>query len=183
VSVSSAQATAFFNEVLAVPEVWALRDDEGYPSFQASIEHYVAIPFWSKESRARRITTNVEGFDALAVVSIPLDVWRERWLPGMARESLRVGINWSGPRATGYDYTPDEVGERLAVMEKSLAGTRGAEPSVRASERSPLVGRDVEVGAESRRVADHHLAAGRGDDQRTVVAVVERQPGAWCLSR
>lgn len=47
------------------------------------------------------------------MTALPLTEWRERWLPGLARDGLRVGLNWSGARATGYDYTPEEVLARL----------------------------------------------------------------------
>jgi hypothetical protein len=34
-------------------------------------------------------------------------------LPGLAQDSLLVGVNWSGKRATGYDLKPDEVQEKI----------------------------------------------------------------------
>jgi hypothetical protein len=30
-------------------------------------------------------------------------------LPSLDEDGLRVGINWSGPRATGYDVEPEAV--------------------------------------------------------------------------
>lgn len=71
------------------------------------------MPFWSKRSRADRVCSSVPAYEGFEVVAVPLSEWRERWLPGLVRDGLRVGINWSGPLATGYDYKPDEVLARL----------------------------------------------------------------------
>ena len=49
-----------------------------------------------------------------AVVSLSIDEWRDRWLPGLARDGLLVGLNWSGERVTGYDVAPEEVAQNLA---------------------------------------------------------------------
>ena len=47
-------------------------------------------------------------------MSTPLDLWRNAALPDLARDDYRVGINWSGERLTGWDFTVDEVLNRLA---------------------------------------------------------------------
>jgi hypothetical protein len=46
--------------------------------------------------------------------SSPLSRWRDVELPDLARDGLRVGINWSGPRLVGWDFTVAEVMNRLA---------------------------------------------------------------------
>jgi hypothetical protein len=43
-----------------------------------------------------------------------LDRWRRIVLPGLERDGLLVGINWSGPRVVGWDFTVREVLNRLA---------------------------------------------------------------------
>jgi hypothetical protein len=48
-------------------------------------------------------------------VEIALVDFRNRWLPGLASDGILVGVNWSGPRATGYDLLPDQVLARLVV--------------------------------------------------------------------
>jgi hypothetical protein len=45
---------------------------------------------------------------------MPLDHWRNAALPDLAKDEFRVGINWSGQRLTGWDFTVDEVLNRLA---------------------------------------------------------------------
>jgi hypothetical protein len=71
------------------------------------------MPFWSKKSRAVGIVDHVGAYSGFDVVMVPLPEWRDRWLPGLQRDGLRVGLNWSGARATGYDLEPADVLERL----------------------------------------------------------------------
>ncbi|MFD4323904.1 DUF2750 domain-containing protein [Nocardioides sp. NPDC058538] len=113
-SVSAAQAAAFYDEVVAEGTVWTIRDEGGVP-VPSSGSGLRAMPFWSKRSRAERIIESVETYEGFRVQEIPLSEFRARWLPGLARDGHRVGINWSGPRATGYDIEPDEVGARLSA--------------------------------------------------------------------
>jgi hypothetical protein len=44
---------------------------------------------------------------------MPLDHWRSVALPDLAKDDFRVGINWSGQRLTGWDFTVGEVVNRL----------------------------------------------------------------------
>ncbi len=114
VSVSAAHADAFYAETLAAGEVWSVRDSGGVPAPVNSGDQR-AMPFWSKRSRAERVTQTVQAFAEFELFAIPLDEWRGRWLPGLRRDGLLVGLNWSGTRASGYDVTPDEVEESLAA--------------------------------------------------------------------
>jgi hypothetical protein len=43
--------------------------------------------------------------------------WRRRWLPGLERDGLLVGLNWSGDRPTGFDVEPADVERNLAARE------------------------------------------------------------------
>nr|WP_071808555.1 cyclic-phosphate processing receiver domain-containing protein [Couchioplanes caeruleus] len=42
-----------------------------------------------------------------------LQKWRDDDLPQLAEEGLQAGINWTGPRLTGWDFTVPEVLNRL----------------------------------------------------------------------
>jgi hypothetical protein len=112
VSTSAAQAAAFFAEAAAGGEVFGIKDAGGFPApLSGSGER--AMPFWSNRSRAEKVCASVPAYEGFGVVPLPLAEWRERWLSGLARDGLRVGLNWSGARATGYDFTPNEVLARL----------------------------------------------------------------------
>jgi hypothetical protein len=118
VTVSAAQAAAFYREAVDGGEVWAVRDQEGYPAPKNPAGQR-AMPFWSKESRAARVVAQVPAYRGFDVVRIPLDEWRDEWLPNLARDGLLVGLNWSGPRATGYDMEPSRVEAALPARRKS----------------------------------------------------------------
>ena len=108
-SVSAAQADAFYREVVVHSMVWAVRDADGFPAPEGPQGR--AMPFWSLRSRAEGIVATVPSYEGLEVVGLPLDEWRTRWLPGLQRDGLRAGLNWSGERATGLDV-PAEDDER-----------------------------------------------------------------------
>lgn len=107
-SVSAAQADAFYREVIDGEIVFTVFDAGGYP-LPIGSSGSRAMAFWSKRSRVQRIIDNVPAYSSFEVEEIELGHWREEWLPGLRRDGLLVGLNWSGKRATGYDLPPDDV--------------------------------------------------------------------------
>ncbi len=116
VTVSGAQADAFYEEVLSGGEVWTVKDANGIPA-PVGTDGARAMPFWSKRSRAARVIDNVPAFDGFEPTPVPLEEWRSRWLPGLAKDRLLVGLNWSGGQATGFDLAPEAVERNLAARE------------------------------------------------------------------
>jgi len=114
VSTSAVQAAAFYAEARREQSVWTIRDQDGFPA-PLNSDGKRAQPFWSLRGRAERIIEQVPAYAGFAVEEIPLGAFRERWLPGMAADGLRVGLNWSGERATGYDLTANEVERNLTA--------------------------------------------------------------------
>lgn len=103
-------------EALAHQTVWSIRDSAGFPAPEGADGR--AMPFWSLKSRAKRVVESVSAYGGFEIVSIPLPEWRSRWLPGLARDGLRAGLNWSGPSATGYDLEALSVEANLAAREQ-----------------------------------------------------------------
>ncbi|GAA2759058.1 hypothetical protein GCM10009872_44180 [Actinopolymorpha rutila] len=116
-SQSASQASAFFEEAVHSQVVWTLRDRDGIPAPQNE-DGRRAMPFWSTEARVKRLISTVPSYAGFEPESIPLKTWRDRWLPGLRRDSLLVGLNWTGARATGYDLEPASVVDRLALAER-----------------------------------------------------------------
>jgi hypothetical protein len=112
---AASQAVAFYREVATVGSVWTIRDAGGFPSPKNS-EGRRAQPFWSSRSRAERVVATVPAYASFVVVEIRWEDFCERWIPGLTRDGILVGVNWSGARAKGYDIEPDQV----------LANVRGA---------------------------------------------------------
>lgn len=116
-SVSAAQASAFFAEAVRHGEVYTIRDDGGFPAPMTSAGSR-AQPFWSRESRAQRVIRGVAAYADFIPVRITLEEFRGKWIPGLSRDGMRIGVNWSGGFATGYDMTPDEVLAGLSAGER-----------------------------------------------------------------
>jgi hypothetical protein len=115
-SVSAAQAAAFYREVLRDREVWTVRDEGGYPAPLVA-DGVRSQPFWSRRSRAERIVAQVPAYSGMHVVGISYGDWVEKWLPGLHKDGVLVGLNWCGRRATGYDVAADDVLRSLAARE------------------------------------------------------------------
>lgn len=111
---SAAHASAFYREAVREGSVWTIRDAGGYPApLNASGER--AQPFWSLRTRAELVIAHVPAYAGFEVEEIAVSAFRERWLPGLERDGIRVGLNWSGEFATGYDVEPVAVAAGLSA--------------------------------------------------------------------
>lgn len=113
---SAAQADSFYSEALRHGSVWGVQDAGGFPA-PVNGDGVRAMPFWSTKSRAERVIANVAAYSGFQTVELPLDTWRRDWLPGLERDGLLVGLNWSGDRAQGYDLPPTDVLRNLRARE------------------------------------------------------------------
>lgn len=103
-SQAAAQAAAFYQEVAPNGRLWAINDANGFPAPMTPQGR--AVPFWSSLARAERIIKAVPAHSGFVPVELIWPKFRDDWLPGLERDGLTVGVNWTGPRATGYDLTP-----------------------------------------------------------------------------
>lgn len=118
-SMSAAHADAFFRE-LDAGLVWTIEDDSGIPAPVGDTGRRV-MPFWSRGSRAQKIIENVPAYEGFRPRRIALGEWEDRWLPGIAQDGLLVGLNWHGESATGFDFTSQQVLERVAHWRSASA--------------------------------------------------------------
>jgi len=107
VSQAASQAAMFYREVAREGRVWSLRDTGGIPAPQGDAGR--SMPFWSSRRRVETIINNVEAYTGFEPFDIPLVEFLQAWLPGLERDGLKVGVNWSGARAVGYDVDPTTV--------------------------------------------------------------------------
>lgn len=115
-SISAINSAAFISEALQGAQVWTIKDTDGFPtSTNASGE--TAMPFWSSEKKAMSIIETVPAYLDFKPEPIPLSAFIERWLPGLKKDGLYCGLNWSGKRATGYDLSPTDLMARLAAAQ------------------------------------------------------------------
>jgi hypothetical protein len=111
-SIAAAQADSFFREAIANGSVWTIRDSEGFPT-STNTSGETAMPFWSLESRAMKLIARVPAYHGFEPFELGLPEFCEKWLPGLERDGLKAGLNWSGERATGYDLSPADVQARI----------------------------------------------------------------------
>lgn len=117
-SQAASQAAAFYREVAASRRVWTIRDARGYPAPRGTSGKR-AQPFWSSRSRVEKIIETVPAYAGFSPDEIDWDKFLSAWVPGLTRDGLLVGVNWSGKRAHGYDLEPAQVARNVAAITKS----------------------------------------------------------------
>ena len=129
-SQSASQAAAFYLEVAEHRRVWTIRDSRGIPA-PLGDQGLRVMPFWSSSDRAETVIGNVPAYSGFVPVELSWIEFRDRWLPGLARDELLVGVNWSGARATGYDVEPAVVREAVeaAIARREAKLKRGNDRS------------------------------------------------------
>jgi hypothetical protein len=115
VSLAAAHAAAFYREVAETGRIWTIRDADGFPAPHGS-SGTRAQPFWSSRSRAEQIVQTVSAYRSFEVVEIEWPAFCDRWAPGLEKDGVHVGVNWSGDRATGYDLKPRELVANVEAM-------------------------------------------------------------------
>ena len=86
-------------------------------------------PVLVASEQCRSCRERAPAYTGFTPTQMPLETFRSRWLPGMARDGLHVGLKWSGDRATGFDLDPTNVEANLASRE-DLGAAPGCPPRV-----------------------------------------------------
>jgi hypothetical protein len=117
-SQAGSQAWAFYREVAAKRVVWTMCDEVGYPAPMTSSGQR-AMPFWSSRARVQRIIATVPAYAGFEPFEISWDEFRESLVPELTQEGTLAGVNWSGPRAIGFDLEPERLVQCvLAIIER-----------------------------------------------------------------
>ncbi len=66
-------------------------------------------PFWSSRSRVEQIIKTIPAYSEFEPYQISWEDFCAKWVPGLTKDSILVGVNWSGKRAVGYDMEPVEL--------------------------------------------------------------------------
>ena len=107
-SASAGQAAAFYREVAKEMKVWAVCDSGGYPAPKGS-EGLRAQPFLVLALTGKDDYYESAGLWRLHPLEISWDEFVRTWVPDLTKDGLKVGVNCSGARATGYDLSPADV--------------------------------------------------------------------------
>lgn len=118
-SIAAAHAAAFYREVAKSNVVWSIKDGGGFPAPIANGRQR-AMPFWSSESRALYIVQNVAAYRGFTPIPIQWQAFCERWVPGLVRDGLLAGVNWSGSSASGYDVAPTDLKRNVEALRNGI---------------------------------------------------------------
>ena len=113
-SQAASQAAAFYREVAISRKVWTIRDSGGYAAPIGSGGKRVQ-PFWSSLARVERVISSVPAYAGFTPDEISWDKFLAAWVPGLTRDGILVGVNWSGDRALGYDIEPAQLAANVAA--------------------------------------------------------------------
>ena len=109
----------FISRVIADERVWYLSSESGIATASSEDSDGTSVLlFWSDEAYARRAMT--ETFPEFGVDSMDLFDFLFRWLPGMSRDGVLAGSNWTHD-LIGIEKNPLELREAIeAVMPQDL---------------------------------------------------------------
>ena len=107
---SEPQAAAFYREVAKNRKMWTVFFPDGRGSLYNG-----SIPFWSSLSRTNKMISRIEWLRDGKPVEVSWERFLEHWMPQMIRDGFRIGVNWSGERAAGYDIEPELLRETIQV--------------------------------------------------------------------
>ena len=116
-SQAGSQAWAFYRDVAKNERLWTIRDSGGFPA-PKNMDGRRAQPFWSSLSRVQKILANVSAYDGFEPVELSWRDFCDKWVPGLTKDGILVGVNWSGPQATGYDIEPEVVQQSVQAVKE-----------------------------------------------------------------
>jgi hypothetical protein len=104
----------FIARVLESEIVWGLRGPTGFADCDSNDVDKVVLMFWSDRAYASRVRQ--QSFPEFEPAEVSLLDFLFRWLPGMARDDVLVGTNWTGDLA-GLEFDPAQLqGDLVAAM-------------------------------------------------------------------
>lgn len=116
---SASHAHAFYRQVAKEKKVWTIKDEGGFPA-PKNRDGIRVQPFWSSVSRIQRIKKMAPAYSNFEPHEISWEVFRDRWLPGLKKDGLLIGVNWSGAKVKGYDLDSDFVREAIEIQIERL---------------------------------------------------------------
>ena len=106
-----ARYSHFIGQVADWAEVWSLKSPDGW-ILAAAADGQVLVPVWPHERYAAACA--IGEWAGATAQAIPLDVWLERWLPGMKRDLRAVAV-FPVPNGSGVVVSTERLAEDLAA--------------------------------------------------------------------
>ena len=118
---AAAQAARFYEQVVKDDRVFTVDDGKGFLVFP--VRDTEVVPFWSSRSRLLKIHEAHPKYAKWKISEESLPEFLEKTLPLLEKEGIRVGVNWSGERLTGYDLSVHDLRSNLQYwIDKKLKG-------------------------------------------------------------
>jgi hypothetical protein len=119
-SVAAMQARKFYEQVVAEGQAFtfcAEGDLVVYPVGENEV-----VPFWSSRARLLTIQESHPKYRAYLIDETPLAEFRDAILLRLQAQGILVGVNWSGPRLTGYNLPVADLRRNLDYWIAKRAG-------------------------------------------------------------
>jgi hypothetical protein len=100
----------FLQRVVKSEVVWGLRGPNGFADCDSNDSNTVVLMFWSDRGYAARVRQ--QSFPEFEPAEISLFDFLFRWLPGMAKDGVLAGTNWTGD-LVGLEFDPTELQEEI----------------------------------------------------------------------
>ena len=115
-SVSAAQASKFYEQIVRDDKVFTLDSPEGFLVFP--IRDIEVIPFWSSRSRVEKVQSTMPEYAHYSIHEKPFTEFYEQTLPWLEEQHIHIGVNWSGERLSGYDVSVSDLKASLEYWMK-----------------------------------------------------------------
>jgi hypothetical protein len=110
-SAAAIQASKFYEQVVSDDKVFTFDDGSGYLVFR--VDGADVVPFWSSRTRLEKIRKTHPKYSKQKIAEEPFPIFVSDTLPFLEKEGIRVGVNWSGQRLTGFDITVADLRRNL----------------------------------------------------------------------
>ncbi|GEM_PF-3375748 len=88
----------FYREVAAERQIYTILDEQGIPT-PKNAEGEQVMPFWSSETKAADFILQNSGYQGFKPFAVEWDLFADKWVLGIARDDLLVGLNWQQAEA------------------------------------------------------------------------------------
>jgi hypothetical protein len=119
VSIAAAQATKFYEQVVAEGRLFTFTQNDEYLIYP--IEGKEVVPFWSSKTRLESIQAGHPKYQKYQISEVSLERFLKEDLQLLEGERLSVGVNWSGARLTGYDISAQDLRKNIEYWQSKGA--------------------------------------------------------------
>ncbi|MGE0608797.1 MAG: DUF2750 domain-containing protein [Pirellulales bacterium] len=105
---STPDAAEFYREVAQTGRLWCCRAADGTPHCVAT-RGGRAQPFWSNLPRVNQIIRRVPAYASCLPQELTWDDFLAQRVPQLMAQGIKVGLNWAGKRAVGFELEPQDL--------------------------------------------------------------------------